>query len=240
MSTQTTPPSTHTIPPAARRGALALLAAAALAALPACEETATDTAADTGQQPTSPARALAGSMDAAEGIADDITRRNEQALAGIEDLNATGATAGRIEAGGLVFDVPTGWQAETPANSMRLAQFAVPGTAGQDAQLTVTRAGGGVEPNIQRWISQFPMTAEQPERDTTSVNGLAVHTLTIYGTMRGGTPGGPQQAMDNYGMRGAVVETPSGLVFIKLTGPAETIRVAGDDWRTFTSSVRLP
>ncbi|MEM8963940.1 MAG: hypothetical protein AAGD38_20820, partial [Acidobacteriota bacterium] len=47
-----------------------------------------------------------------------------------------------IQAPGATFTMPSAWRAEPPANSMRLAQAAIPGEGG-DGELTVFYFGAG-------------------------------------------------------------------------------------------------
>src|SRR5215218_7412143 len=69
-----------------------------------------------------------------------------------------GGAPSEEEGGGIDFDLPSGWQAETPSSGMRLAQATIPGASGP-GQLAVfffgPGGGGGVEANIQRWIDQM-------------------------------------------------------------------------------------
>ena len=55
------------------------------------------------------------------------------------------------------------------------------------------------------------------------IAGLKVSTLTVSGTYlgAGGMMGQQEVKKPNYRMRAAIIEAPQGLVFFKLTGPAQ-------------------
>jgi hypothetical protein len=111
---------------------------------------------------------------------------------------------------------------------MRKASYRAPGTAG-DAEVAVfyfgPSSGGGVEANISRWLAQFvDLPAEAAHRDRLSVNGFEVSTVRVSeGTFSSGMPGGPTTPKGGWGLHAAVVETPSGAYFFKMTGPKATV-----------------
>jgi hypothetical protein len=101
--------------------------------------------------------------------------------------------------------------------------------------------GGGVEPNVQRWIGQFsgvePATIVRSERRASS--GLAVHVVEIpRGTYASGMPGAPSTAKENFGLLGAIVESAGGAYFFKLTGPAAVLQAERDRFFQLLDSVR--
>lgn len=69
---------------------------------------------------------------------------------------------------------------------------------------------------------------------TREVGGLKVYTVEFKGTYQG--MGEASKA--DWMMRGAIVETPTGLLFIKMTGPAPAMQAAGDGWRSLIESIR--
>jgi hypothetical protein len=139
-------------------------------------------------------------------------------------------------AGELHFKVPAGWIEEKPTSEMRFAQYKLPKADGDsdDALLVVyyfgKGQGGTPEANIERWINQVKQPDGSPSKDkaklgTQTVNGLAVSTVDVLGTYSGGMSqdSTPKDANAIYRLRGAIVDTPKGSYFVKLTGPEKTI-----------------
>jgi hypothetical protein len=119
---------------------------------------------------------------------------------------------------------------------MRVAQYKLPKAEGdaEDALLVVyyfgQGQGGSAEANIDRWINQIKQPDGQPSKqkaktDSFTVNGLAVNTVDVSGNYSGGMSPDSAPANTNsiYRLRGAVIDTPKGSYFVKLTGPEKTI-----------------
>ena len=152
-------------------------------------------------------------------------------------------------AAGLTFTPPTGWKSVTTTSSMRVAQFALPRASGdaQDAELVVYYfggSGGSVEANIERWIGQMQQTDGKPSsaaarRATRTVNGLAMTLIDVSGTYVAEMAPGSQERHNsaNFRLRAAVVDTPNGPYFVKLTGPAKTIAAHEQAFEQFLTSV---
>lgn len=140
------------------------------------------------------------------------------------------AAAGEVSAGGFTFHVPEGWKSVPPANSMRLAELHVPDASGDASRTCIavfSSAGGGVEANIARWSGQVRDASGQPVPPTTStreVAGMKVHIAEMTGAFSPGM--GDTQIYQNWTIRGAIIESPRGLLFIKMTGPAEAMTAA--------------
>jgi hypothetical protein len=154
------------------------------------------------------------------------------------------------QAGSLQFTAPPTWKTRTSTSSMRVAEFVVPRVQGdpEDAELIVYffgGSGGSVDANIERWIGQFQPDAgrasQKPARVVSNVGPLKVTSVDVSGTyiaeMR---PGSPERFnKPNFRMRAAVVETPKGPYFLKLTGPARTIAQGGAAFDQFVKSLRF-
>ena len=78
------------------------------------------------------------------------------------------------------------------------------------------------------------------KRDKRSINGLNVTLVDVSGTyVAEMTPGSAERHNSpNFRLRAAVVETPKGPYFIKLTGPAKTIAAEEKTFEQFLSSVK--
>jgi hypothetical protein len=145
------------------------------------------------------------------------------------------------DAAGIHFDVPAGWQQQTPNSGMRLAQAAIPGPAGAGefaAFFFGPGGGGGVEANIDRWIGQMEGAGE-PHRESFEAHGLKVTLVDVAGTMKASQMGtGPATAQSGYRLFGAVVEGPGGPWFFKATGPTGTLEAARADFLAMLHGLR--
>jgi len=152
----------------------------------------------------------------------------------------------------LQFDVPSGWITKPTTSSMRVAEFALPKIAGdaEDASLVLYYfggQGGTVQANLDRWIGQMTQPDGRASKDvaTTSTlkttSGLAVTLVDLAGTYTAEVTPGSTDRLNKPGfrLRAAVVETPSGPYFVKLTGPAKTMATWNDSFLAFVRSLRV-
>lgn len=158
---------------------------------------------------------------------------------------------GTPPAGSLGFTPPAAWQTRAAASTMRVAEFVVPKAAGdaEDAEVIVYYfggSGGTVDANVDRWIAQMQQSDGSPSsakatRRSQTVNGLRVSTVDVSGTyiaeLRPGSA--ERHNKPGYRLRAAVVETPRGPYYIKMTGPAKTVAAADGDYQRFVGSVRF-
>jgi hypothetical protein len=143
---------------------------------------------------------------------------------------AQAAKSGKFTALGYAAPVPAAWQPQPPSSQFRLAQYRVPGTAG-DAEVVVfffgKGQGGSVAANIERWSSQFTAPDGKPVAPKTQVlsaNGLPVTTVELNGSYARGMGSGPQgDAKPSQTLLVAVLEAPEGNVTIQLWGPRATV-----------------
>ena len=154
-----------------------------------------------------------------------------------------------IYVAGLTFYAPAEWKAVSTSSSMRVAQFAVPRASGDtaDGELVVYYfggSGGSVEANIERWLGQMQQPDGKPSsavarRASRTINGLKVTLVDVSGTyIAEMTPGAKERHNSpNFRLRAAVIETPKGPYFIKLTGPAKTIAAGERTFERFLDSL---
>jgi hypothetical protein len=153
---------------------------------------------------------------------------------------------------GLLFTAPKSWQPRGAASSMRVAEFAVPRAPGdsEDAEVIVYYfggTGGSVDANIERWVGQFRSDngapVAPPERMSSVTGNLKITAIDVAGTYVAEVrPGAPERFnKPNFRMRAAVIETPKGPYFIKLTGPARTVSrtLESGDFDQFIKSLRF-
>lgn len=174
------------------------------------------------------------SAPAADGAPAPISSRGQVVAGG----SSPAQTAGEGE---IDFDLPAGWQSQTPSSSMRVAQATIPGSGGS-GDLAVFHfgvgGGGSVEANIERWIGQME-NPEAPEPETFETNGYRVTWIDVRGTLKPSTMGmGPATALPDARLLGAVVEGPGGPWFFKATGPDATLEPQRDAFVTMLKSVR--
>lgn len=129
----------------------------------------------------------------------------------------------------IAWDAPSSWQTMPNTNAMRKATYKV----GDDTELTVSAAAGGVEANVKRWTGQFGDA--EPKTDKRKVNGLDVTVVEIKGPYQG--MGGPKK--DGYMLLGAVVDGGGAMqTFFKMTGPEKVVAGARPDFEKLVSSLR--
>jgi hypothetical protein len=153
--------------------------------------------------------------------------------------------------GALSYSTPAAWRSRPPASSMRVAEFVIPKAAGdpEDAELIVyyfgAAAGGSADANIDRWIGQMQQpdgseSKAKAQRSERTVNGLKVTTVDVSGTFTAEMRPGATEHYNKPGFRlcAAVVETPRGAYYIKMTGPAKTVAAAQADYAKFLASLK--
>lgn len=134
----------------------------------------------------------------------------------------------------IVWKDPPKWERTTGGSAMRKATYKVPAVAGdpEDAEAAVyyfgRTSGGSTDANIQRWTAQFPdVPADNVKRVERQANGMKQTVVDIEGTYDGSSMTIREtQKKPHFRMLAAVVETPAGSYFFKLTGPQKTVESA--------------
>jgi hypothetical protein len=150
----------------------------------------------------------------------------------------SGATPTSAGPEDIAWEAPAAWQSVPNANTMRKATYKISKVDGdsEDAELTVSAAGGGVDANIKRWAGQFGNA--EPKTEPRTPNGLKVTVVEIKGTFAsgGGMMGGPTTQKEKYMLLGAVVDGGGRQHFFKMTGPEKTVTRAKKDFDAFVAS----
>jgi hypothetical protein len=130
--------------------------------------------------------------------------------------------------------MPEAWKEAPSPNAMRLATYRAPG----GVEVSVSRAGGSTEANIQRWVAQFDDVGRENRAERT-VHGFHVVTVDVAGTYVGGgtSMGGPPEPKRDWAMVGAIVESPGTPYFFKMTGSAAAIRAARPAFERLLGSI---
>ncbi len=144
---------------------------------------------------------------------------------------------------GVSLTLPSTWKRNPPANQMRLAEALVPdvgGDASKSCLVVFSTAGGGVDDNIARWSGQVRDAKGQPVQGTSkshTINGVKASVVEMTGSFAGMGDGA---AKENWTLRGAIIEAPEGLLFIKMTGPAASVSAAANDFDVLVQSLKKP
>ena len=135
----------------------------------------------------------------------------------------------------LTWTLPEGWR-ELPPRPMRLASFAV-GDA--ECYIAVLAGdGGGIAANINRWRRQMGLDP----LDDAAIQALP--TLTVLGgpaafvAMEGTYRDMNGNTLEQAGVLGVVRDLDGRTLFIRMTGPAATVRAHQAEFRAFCESLR--
>ncbi len=146
--------------------------------------------------------------------------------------------------GPLRFEKPAGWK-EVPPSGMRLLDLRLPRVEGdaEDGVLTVVRAGGSVELNIDRWRGQFKGAPEEiVEKGMLPAAKLPVTYVEMRGHYAAAAMPGQSGAgtidIANAVLLGAIIEGPEGTYFVKSWGPARTMDAHRDAFRALVESAK--
>jgi len=145
--------------------------------------------------------------------------------------------------GEIAWDMPAKWTSAPNPNAMRIATYLIPRADGDsdDAEMSVSRVGGSVEANLNRWKAQFdPPKEGSMKRVERQVAGLRVTIFEIAGSYTGMVMKGQvTKPKESYGLLAAIVETGNGDPwFFKLTGPEKTVAAARADFDSLANSFR--
>lgn len=134
--------------------------------------------------------------------------------------------------GAFTFSRPSGWQWIVPSSPMRKAQLAVPGEP-EPGEVTFFHfgagQGGGVQANVDRWFGQFQNGTNGQTVET--IGKTKVTFVEAAGTFLSGMPGTSPTPKGEFALRGAILESATGDVFVKFTGPAPVVQSASAAFR---------
>ncbi len=147
-----------------------------------------------------------------------------------------------FKAGSFTFQKPSSFKAKpTPPGGMRAAQleFAdAKGTAEVIFFYFGQGQGGGTQANVDRWLAAFqePKDKLNSRVEKKKVGDTEVTYVEAEGTYMSGMPGGPKTPQPGSKLLGAILESPNGNVFARMTGPAATVKAADADFRKMIES----
>lgn len=141
--------------------------------------------------------------------------------------------------------VPGDWIVKTPRIRIIEYEYEVPADSQEVApgRVTVMRAGGSIEQNIERWFGQFlqpdgSSTAKKADVDKLTVADRTVYVVDVSGTYRDQRgPFAPAVLRPKYRMLAAIIPTESGNYFIKFYGPEETVSGQAEAFRDMVEGI---
>lgn len=155
---------------------------------------------------------------------------------------AAGAPA-TFQVSEFTFKRPPAWEWIETTSPMRKAQLKVPSTDKKESAEVVfyyfgQGGGGATQANVDRWLSQFQEPKEQIKAkvEEVTVNKRKVTYVQAEGTYLSGMPGGPKTPQPNTMLLGAVLESESGNVFVKMTGPAALTKASITEFKQTVES----
>jgi hypothetical protein len=142
----------------------------------------------------------------------------------------------KVEA--FTFAVPDAWKSVTPSSPMRKAQLEI-ARGPEKAEVTFFHfgadQGGTAEDNVARWYAQFPGSEKNRITEHAQVGAVKITFAMTDGTFSSGMPGGPSTPMENYALCGAILESATGNVFIKMTGPNAVVKASTEAFKKMVS-----
>jgi hypothetical protein len=140
---------------------------------------------------------------------------------------------------GLTGPKPVTWIWHPPTRQFSVAEYTVPGQGGADqAQITVSKAGGSVDANIQRWKGQFKSADGKPVEPKIvkfEADGVPITLVELAGSYQG--MGAPSFVPDQLFLD-AIVETPGEMIFIRFVGPTATVEANRDAFMDMVRGLR--
>ncbi|HMN97692.1 MAG TPA: hypothetical protein PKC43_14585 [Phycisphaerales bacterium] len=137
---------------------------------------------------------------------------------------------------GLTAPKPVEWLWIAPTMSFRNLQYTVPAPDGRGeaadfiVSVFLPGDGGPIEDNLVRWTRQFVDENDRtvtPTRSQRTIDGMSVHLIDLEGRYMGM---GAASARPGVTQLGAIIEAPSGNVYLRLLGPTETVEANRAAW----------
>ena len=148
-----------------------------------------------------------------------------------------------FKVGEFTFQRATRWSWIESTSPMRKAQLKVVSVDGKETSEAVfyhfgPGNGGGVTANVERWFGQFQESRDKLESkvEETKIADRRVTFVQAQGTYLSGMPGGPKNAQPGTMLKGAILESDEGSVFIKMTGPLAQMKSLESDFRALVQS----
>lgn len=148
-----------------------------------------------------------------------------------------------FKAGSFTFQKPASFKLKaTPPGGMRAAQLDYAGADGKNAETIFfffgQGQGGGTQSNVDRWLGMFqePKDKINSKTEKKKVGSGEVTYVEGEGTFMSGMPGGARTPQPGTKLLGAILESPNGNVYVRMTGPIATVKAADADFRKMVES----
>jgi hypothetical protein len=140
------------------------------------------------------------------------------AASSAERFGLQGMPAAAPAGGGYKYATPEGW-VEQPPTQFRLANFKA--GANGEVEVYLSKAGGGVANNVNRWRTQMGLPAlseaelaQLPKKPVLGQEAVFVNWEGTFGGMQG------TDKKEGYRLAGVILEKGGEGVFVKMVGPA--------------------
>jgi hypothetical protein len=148
------------------------------------------------------------------------------------------ARAEIVKVESFAFTLPEGWKSVTPSSPMRKAQLEI-ARGPEKAEVTFFHfgadQGGSAADNVARWYAQFPGSEKNRVTEHVQVGSVKITFAMTDGTFSSGMPGGPTTPMEGYALCGAILESATGNVFVKMTGPNAVVKASTEAFKKMVS-----
>ena len=145
--------------------------------------------------------------------------------------------------GEFTFAVPANWGWVPATSPMRKAELKVESKDKKEKAEVIffhfgESNGGGTQANVDRWLGQFKEPREKlnSKVDTAKIGARTVTFVQAEGTYLSGMPGGAKTPRPNSMLLGAILESPQGNVFVRMTGPAGLVKEGQGEFRKMIES----
>lgn len=147
----------------------------------------------------------------------------------------------KVKLQGLTLTIPKSWTAPDAPKPMRLATYEIAPVEGdkEKAELAISSfpgGGGGVAPNLTRWIGQFEADGRESVIKQGKANGKQYYIVDITGTYKKSV--GPPVLQKTESVKGSrmlgviLVMEDDEVYFLKLTGPDKTVKAQAEILRS--------
>ena len=142
---------------------------------------------------------------------------------------------------GLTTTKPENWTPAILENAMQRVRYIVPGVEGEEpASLVIFSigAGGEVQANIDRWAGQVTNpdgSPGEPKVEEFTVSDMTITLVELLGNYQGM---GMAEAKSNQLFLSAIVDAPSGRIFIRLVGQEQTVEANRESYMAFLKGLK--
>ena len=161
------------------------------------------------------------------------------AIVGLFSLSIRAEDAPKLTVGEFTFALAKPWTQGQNTGMMTKAILNYPVEGGAPLEAKFYDFGsqsGGVDANVNRWISQFDGKPEV-KKEEIELGGTKVVLVTATGTYLDGGPMSPTKTpRPDYALLGAIVVGKDSSVFIKLTGPKAATTAAQASFKALATS----